>query len=679
MAGENSILNLEPDAFMGALDEMGIQGDQRDFLMREYQNKNSAFSGVFDYLNRANQAVADRGNRRAEYFPVEVPQDMSVFDAIKEGSWDWAMPGSLVGAATGSARAASAPGLSLQGIPYTEDQMTENAFNMAGMAQLGGAAAPVPRGAIRSNAPSWFGKKIYEMTPEEHTAWFAAPQDVVDAHVSAKNMATEQGIPIEDAVAHHWAKVGQKTDVAEMGVPSWWGKTPGQMEPYEWDEYLKLPPEQFDAIEAEYPYSVASQKYAEENPPPAAGESYMADDDQNDESWVDLESISPDEELDSDFTQFSLYGGPKKLSAPPEQIMIGVPTSPSKPSWHGKTPFEMTDEEFDAFSTVGQPVDKSGVADATGIDGYSPVVEEPFSFADDAEYDNLVSILRGSDGVPEPTTTGERQSLKVAEMLRDGRGSEVSNELYDSADLAYLRRLYDAGMTGRNLPMDFNSRMERAADMRFNTGNPLYRGRGSDRAHGEGNKTFTSDNPAVAGGYAGIPSDEKPFYGSVVKLLARGGSEMPEVVPPLGTGWTGFQDYHPVLMPDGTEIPLSEFISRGGGLSGYSYATDDIGRIARNLGYPGVRFRGIVDPGGSYYDKFGGPGKFNDPSNVRIDNKNSANLRVPTAFFDPRLSHLSNYNAANASPLTGAAALVAQEDDARNQLMRYLNEREDRR
>lgn len=621
VAGENNILDLEPDAFMGALDELGIVGDQREYLMREYQNRQGTFTSLLDYLTGADQAVADRGNRRANMLPVEVPQGSSVFEAIKEGTWDWAVPQSAIDTVRGTARGVDAFGNALAGVPYTEQQAQEAALSAAGAAMLGGGLASAPTSALRSNAPSWFGKKVMDMTKEEKAAWLDAPHDIINAHHKAKNMAVEQNIPISEAVAAQWAKV-------------------------------------------------------DPNPVPEANFIHVEEPD----DLIDLESIDYD-------TEFEPIGGPPStvLAAPPDIIKVETP----KPSWHGKHILDMTDEEFADFQNAGSPKSdhNSGVADADGktveqwLDQYYPKEPEPSAAQptpEDQEYSRLLDALQGNGGVPMPRTDAERRAVEVADMLSSGRGSEITDSFYDAADLSYLRRLYDAGMTGRTLPMDFKSRMERAADQGFNTGNPVYRGRGSDRPHNSDNNTFTSDEPAVAASY--VPY-ERPFHGNMVKLLARSGAKMPEVVPPRGTGWSSMGQDVPVIMPEGTQITLGEFMDRVGWPRLENYSTDTIGTSAFEQGFPGVKMRGIRDPYSTHWDEYyGDTGKSaSSASTVRIDAPGTANLRSPTAFFDPRLTHLMNYSAANASPLAGTAALAAQEDDARNQLMRYLDERENRR
>lgn len=615
MAGEGSILDLEPDAFMGALDEMGIYGDQRDYLLREYQNRQSAFSGLFGYLDQANQAVSDRGNRRADILPVEVPQGMSVFDAIKEGTWDWAVPQSAMDAISGTASTVSAPGNILSGVPYTDQQMAETAIGAAGLAQLGGAVSPVPRDAIRSNAPSWFGKKVHQMTPEEQQSWYAASAEMLAAHLDAKSMAKNQGIPISEAIAMQWSKVDPD------------------------------PVPEANFIHVEEPGDL-----------------------------IDLEGIDYD-------TEFEPIGGPPStvLAAPPPYVVVDVP----KPSWHGKHILDMTDEEFFNYQDAGSPKSdpNSGIGDADGKTveqwlnpQYEKNPEEPSAQTtpEDREYQRLLDALQGNGGVPLPNTEAQNVAVQIADLLEKGRGSEVTTEMFDSADFPYLRSLYDAGMTGMTLPMGFKSRMERAAGQGYNTGSPLYRGSGSDHPSSRRKvQTFTSDNPAVAAGYAHNVNDQA----NIIQLIGRAGSEMPEVFTERGTPWSRIEGDSTVITPDGKKQSLDSFA----GLEGRYTSTDTLGRDVDKMGYPGVRINNLVDDASGQWDMYYNGLRHDDPSMIRIDAPNTSNLRAKTALFDPRLMHVRSFLAANASPLTGALGLASQEDDAREQLMRYLNDSENRR
>jgi hypothetical protein len=68
----------------------------------------------------------------------------------------------------------------------------------------------------------------------------------------------------------------------------------------------------------------------------------------------------------------------------------------------------------------------------------------------------------------------------VAELLRQGRAKEVTDDLMAQADPQRLYQHYTSGNTGQAMPMDYASRVARAKDMGFNTRMPLYHGTGVD-------------------------------------------------------------------------------------------------------------------------------------------------------------------------------------------------------
>lgn len=577
-----TILDLPPDEFQAALAELSgsMSPDQVDFLTREYQNRQSPMSGLYGFLDRTQDALSGKGMERASILPFARPEGVSLAQSLQDGTWEFAVPGAILDAFRGTARAVDAPAAALKGVPYTQQQIAENAMSGAGLAMAGGAAFPSPKGAIRSNTPSWFGKFTSSMTDEEFSEYSTMPQEVKQASVSLALDGVE----------------GKAGDAASI-----------------W------------------------QSLAEANKKPAGD-------------------------------------APEQIPAPPSMITIDQP----EPSWNGKHIIDMDAKEWEAFKAAGQPSSNpnSGIADWKGKKQHEWAAEKNAAKTsrEDAEYDRLTQLLSGKPDVPAPRNSAEQRSLEIAQMLKEGRAAEITDDLYDTADLPYLNTLYRAGMTGRNMPMDFKSRMERAASQGFNTGNPLYRGRGGDRSRvSEGQTTFTSDNPAVAAGYV-------KYDGNMVKLLGRGGAEMPEVVPPVGTSWSQITEDSIVRLPDGEEMTVGEFTGNKGD---YFFTTDRIGAAAANRGYPGARFTGIVDEMSDamnpLYRDMGL--RHDNPSNVRVDAPDTTNLRLPTAVFDPRLRHLRNYSAANASPIMSLPTVGQEQTErgAESDVLRYLQRIQDRR
>ena len=248
----------------------------------------------------------------------------------------------------------------------------------------------------------------------------------------------------------------------------------------------------------------------------------------------------------------------------------------------------------------------------------------------------------------------------VADLLRQGRAKEVTDDLMAQADPQRLMHHYKSGNTGMDLPMDQASRMARAAQMGYT--NKEYRGVADsyDRAtprkiyNGQGNNRigfWTSDNPYVASTYA------HPLHGSVYPFLAKepqGG--FPEVDVMGGK-------YHQIptdstVNKNGKNIPLTEYAHH----LDDDYSSDEVARGAAQQGDSGIKFRNMKDPGGyNHFDE--GP---YDPNmhearkasdiTARID---TSGIRSQFARFDPRLEHLAHLSAS-----TGGAMDFARHVEA---------------
>ena len=114
----------------------------------------------------------------------------------------------------------------------------------------------------------------------------------------------------------------------------------------------------------------------------------------------------------------------------------------------------------------------------------------------------------------------------VADLLRQGRAKEVTDDLMAQADPQRLHHHYTTGNTGMDLPMDQASRMARAAAMGFR--DKSYHGTGkefqafSDKNLGEKTGSFsskfghfTTSDPSVASNFGAS--------GSVMPVMTKDG------------------------------------------------------------------------------------------------------------------------------------------------------------
>jgi hypothetical protein len=237
---------------------------------------------------------------------------------------------------------------------------------------------------------------------------------------------------------------------------------------------------------------------------------------------------------------------------------------------------------------------------------------------------------------PEPQTPAQR----VAGLLSSGRADEVTDEMMAAADPQEMARLYASGATGMDLPMDEASRMARAREMGF-TEQGLH-----GTVTGRDFSSFRDDvetyiAPNSPEGLDLVAQFSTADQGRVMPLMYRGG-----VLDTRDPSGNFAQRRAAQKMYD--EMGLGEFRTGDSGLP--SWMDTDAINAARKAKYPGIRLeeRDWVNSTAVF---------------------NPQNIRSRFARFDPRLSHLSNLNAANASPLLGGAVLAApqeQPDPLRN-------------
>ena len=264
----------------------------------------------------------------------------------------------------------------------------------------------------------------------------------------------------------------------------------------------------------------------------------------------------------------------------------------------------------------------------------------------------------------------------VVRMLREGRASEVTDDMLAAADPARLFNAYERGDTGADMAMDEASRMARAREMGFDVDTPLYHGsktdfnavdpRMSDASGGRGRGFYTTDNPKSASGYADPNAD-------MMRIDTTPG-DSPQVYPVVSQG----ADFGERTVYSKKEINKIQAVGEG--------LSKDDGRDMRGwTEFPPLRdlfdrsYRAegsnILQeiPLESFYQNRvlagAGYGSRSGPAMVgsgvdRVTFKPS-NIRSRFARFDPRLKNLSNLSAA--VPLAvgaGAASRGMQGDES---------------
>ena len=314
-------------------------------------------------------------------------------------------------------------------------------------------------------------------------------------------------------------------------------------------------------------------------------------------------------------------------------------------------------------------------------------LEDVFRMIDEDSSVNLISpAAQPTDlSANRSTATGllasaasDTPAQRVARLLREGRADEVTDDLMAQADPQEMFRLYEAGETGMDLPLDRQSRFQRAREMGFDVNNILYHGTAADFPAFDASRggsvtgarsaraaTWLSDDPDVAQGYAAFAADR-----AVQDLIDR--SYRAEV--------DGDFDLSERLMREAERVEAAgvegaNIISAYGprnlrrvDMAGEQYDPDDMSLSgllseAQQSGASGLELTEFIDNA--------------DFANMRSASHrgifNPSNIRSEFARFDPRLSNLRNLSAANVDPLTGAAAVSAsQQDDPLANLRAYI-------
>ena len=139
----NSIMNLDPKAFTAALDEWGIQGDERNRLVGMYRDQTM--------LGQAASALhgdVGEGMVRRSILPIAAPQGMTGAEAIMNGDFEWAVPGMISSLYQAPADALATYDASVSGLPVSQEEFNQKMMDMgAVMAGSSVMAKPVGRAA----------------------------------------------------------------------------------------------------------------------------------------------------------------------------------------------------------------------------------------------------------------------------------------------------------------------------------------------------------------------------------------------------------------------------------------------------------------------------------------------------------------------------------------------------
>lgn len=237
------------------------------------------------------------------------------------------------------------------------------------------------------------------------------------------------------------------------------------------------------------------------------------------------------------------------------------------------------------------------------------------------------------------------RGAQIMDMLRSGRGADVTDDMLDMGDPTLNARLNEWLFNNYDLPMDAASRAARARGMGFD--GDLYHGTGADfpAFYDVRRGNFFTDKPEIAdiyasgstGGSASIRGQASNAGANYIPVKLRGPDLTVTDKGPDGShGW--LTDNIAASVPGVEKFPLGTYPRR-------------LNDAARNQGYGAIRIDDMLDLGGEQTQWMS-----IDPSGIRSR----------FARFDPRLSHLRNLSA------VGAGLAIYEEQQREEAAREYL-------
>ena len=295
-----------------------------------------------------------------------------------------------------------------------------------------------------------------------------------------------------------------------------------------------------------------------------------------------------------------------------------------------------------------------------------------------------------------PSQAAETPAQSVARLLREGRASEVTDDMMAAVDPQEMARLYETGATGMDMPLDEASRMARAREMGFDTDTPLYHGTNADvpafdpsRA-GQvgadfGPASYTTTSPTTASGYAGqainnaqwraLGDEHQTALSEWGRAVVQHGPDAPEAVQAQGRAQSILDrmnaiqaDVESFRAPSdgGNVVPIladQSGFPRYAGDGGHWYQVNEAAIAdARAGGASGLRIENVIDPATTSTREAADTVISFDPTRIRSR----------FARFDPRLRHLANLSAGIGA---GAIMLPQEEREATLAALRNYVER----
>lgn len=627
-------LDLSPAEFQDFLTEerQYRSPEQIDDLIRRYNAANSLSGRLAGLLE------PQEGRRRTNILPASVPVGMSLMEALQSGEAEFAIPQGVVDMLTGTVRGVENPALAAQGrIPASD--MNAAGFETAAAAMgLGGLLATKPVGSLGSN--SLFTRKpdniMDEFNPETYYHGTRADIDAFDenmvdlgVHVGTKGQANER---IQDLIKRddpvYTSPFDSFANIAGQKPESSFRTGEG---PMEGAQILPL------KVRANYPLRMPDvgewdrsevvmyyiEKMLGEDGDPRLREAF------EDFDFDELDNVR-DQFYDNDDW---------KASVENREFLDDIRD-------------RIKDAGYDSivYRNAVESSRDEGIQDSMIVLDPRNLRSVNAEFDPYFEYSSNLLAANASKGTGALTIAADVSARgdQVLNLLKSGRGSEVTDAMLDMGDSVKNTQLNQYLAANYDLPMDEASRLARAQEMGFDVDEVQY--------HGTAPSIYSDEN---------FSPDITAFIPSVKGQLGAGVYVAPDVRKAnkfASAGEVNRGDFDPnkAVLKGGSVLPVyirSSNPASYGEMRNAQYGLENVS------GFNDLSMRGTeaLSDEGFTGVRTGNEENVFDPNNIRST----------FARFDPRLSELENIMAANASPLVGLLTQGLSEKQA-NKIEDYL-------
>lgn len=156
-SSSNFLMALPPAEFVGALEELQLPDEQRQFLETAYFEQNRALP----------MTERPEGRRVGNIAPISTPEGMTGAEALMSGDWELTTPEFIRGMYEAPAEAANVVSAMGKGVPLSREKLGEAATTTAGIATLAAPPTKALQNKVDRAQRAQYDRFVARNTPDD--------------------------------------------------------------------------------------------------------------------------------------------------------------------------------------------------------------------------------------------------------------------------------------------------------------------------------------------------------------------------------------------------------------------------------------------------------------------------------------------------------------------------------